>query len=180
MERDRERLLPLPATPYEACERRTNPSEFPGAGADETNDDSVPVEYGHRQVLVKAFVWYDVATHAFRSTGVTGECATPWVFYGLGWRSPDGAKIYVGYGPPSPDNMAISNAFRVFDTDTWKQLGTAQTSIPFWSATMSVDGWSIYALAPRQHAILEIDAATLREKRKFSLGITPALAVVAP
>ena len=122
----------------------------------------------------------DVATHAFRSTGVTGECATPWVFYGLGWRSPDGAKIYVGYGPPSPDNMAISNAFRVFDTDTWKQLGTAQTSIPFWSATLSVDGWFIYALAPKQHAILEIDAATLREKRKFSLGTTPALAVVAP
>ena len=123
----------------------------------------------------------DVATHEFRSTGVTGECAAPWVVYGLDWpRSPDGAKIYVGYGPPSPDNMATSNAFRVFDTDTWKQLGTAQTSIPFWSATMSVDGWSIYALAPKQHAIMEIDAATLREKRKFSLGTTPALAVVAP
>jgi hypothetical protein len=122
----------------------------------------------------------DVTTHEFRSTGVTGECTALGVVYGLDWRSPDGTKIYVGYGPPSPDNMATSNAFRVFDTDTWKQLGTAQTSIPFWSATMSADGWFIYALAPKQHAIVEIDAATLREKRKLSLGKTPALAVVAP
>lgn len=122
----------------------------------------------------------DVTTHEFRSTGVTGECTALGVVYGLDWRSPDGTKIYVGYGPPSPDNMATSNAFRVFDTDTWKQLGTAQTSIPFWSATMSADGWFIYAFAPKQHAIVEIDAATLREKRKLSLGKTPALAVVAP
>jgi DNA-binding beta-propeller fold protein YncE len=123
----------------------------------------------------------DVATHEFRSTGVTGECAAPWVGYGLDWpRTPDGKTIYIGYGPPTPDGLATSQTFRVFDTDTWKQLGTVQTSIPFWSATMSVDGWFIYALAPKQHAIMEIDATTLQEKRKFSLGTTPALAVVAP
>jgi uncharacterized protein YqcC (DUF446 family) len=76
--------------------------------------------------------------------------------------------------------MATSNTIQVFDTDSWKQLATAQTSVPFWSATMSADGWFIYAFVPKQHAILELDAATLREKRKFTLGAAPSLAVVAP
>jgi hypothetical protein len=56
-ERDREKLLPLPATPYEACERRTTPVSSQALVRYETNDYSVPLEYGHRQVLVKAFVW---------------------------------------------------------------------------------------------------------------------------
>ena len=56
-ERDREKLLPLPATPYEACEKRTTRVSSQALVRYETNDYSVPVEYGHRQVLVKAFVW---------------------------------------------------------------------------------------------------------------------------
>jgi len=56
-ERDREKLLPLPAAPYEACERRTTRVSSQALVRYETNDYSVPVEYGHRQVLVKAFVW---------------------------------------------------------------------------------------------------------------------------
>ena len=55
-ERDREKLLPLPATPYEACERRATRVSSQALVRYETNDYSVPVEYGHRQVLVKAFV----------------------------------------------------------------------------------------------------------------------------
>ena len=56
-ERDREKLLPLPATPYEACEKRTTRASSQALVRYEANDYSVPVEYGHRQVLVKAFVW---------------------------------------------------------------------------------------------------------------------------
>jgi transposase len=56
-ERDREKLLPLPAAPLEACERRTTRVSSQALVRYETNDYSVPVEYGHRQVLVKAFVW---------------------------------------------------------------------------------------------------------------------------
>jgi len=56
-ERDREKLLPLPATPYEACEKRTTRASSQALVRYETNDYSVPVGYGHRQVLVKAFVW---------------------------------------------------------------------------------------------------------------------------
>src|SRR5204863_8177241 len=56
-ERDREKLLPLPATPYEACEKRTTRASSQSLVRYETNDYSEPVEYGHRQVLVKAFVW---------------------------------------------------------------------------------------------------------------------------
>jgi transposase len=56
-ERDREKLLPLPPAPLEACRKRTTRASSQALVRYETNDYSVPVEYGHRQVLVKAFVW---------------------------------------------------------------------------------------------------------------------------
>jgi hypothetical protein len=56
-ERDREKLLSLPPAPFEACDRRTTRASSQALVRYETNDYSVPVEYGHRQVLVKAFVW---------------------------------------------------------------------------------------------------------------------------
>jgi hypothetical protein len=55
--RDREKLLPLPPAPLEACEQRTTRVSSQALVRYETNDYSVPTEYGHRQVLVKAFVW---------------------------------------------------------------------------------------------------------------------------
>jgi hypothetical protein len=48
---------PLPAAPLEACRKRTTRASSQALVRYETNDYSVPVEYGHRQVLVKAFVW---------------------------------------------------------------------------------------------------------------------------
>ncbi len=63
-ERDKEKLLPLPATPHEACEKRTARASSQALVRYETNDYSVPVEYGHRQVLVKAFVWEVVISAA--------------------------------------------------------------------------------------------------------------------
>lgn len=56
-ERDREKLLPLPAAPYEACQKRTTRVSSQALVRFETNDYSVPVAYGHRPVMVKAFVW---------------------------------------------------------------------------------------------------------------------------
>jgi len=56
-ERDREKLLPLPIAPLEACQQRTTRASSQALVRYETNDYSVPTEYGHRQVLVKAFVW---------------------------------------------------------------------------------------------------------------------------
>jgi hypothetical protein len=56
-ERDRKRFLPLPATPLEACQKRTTRVSSQALVRFETNDYSVPVAYGHRQVLLKAFVW---------------------------------------------------------------------------------------------------------------------------
>jgi hypothetical protein len=56
-ERDREKLLGLPPAPYEACEKRTTRASSQALVRYETNDYSVPTQYGHRQVLVKAFVW---------------------------------------------------------------------------------------------------------------------------
>lgn len=49
--------MPLPPTLLEACEKRTTRASSQALVRYETNDYSVPVEYGHRQVLVKAFVW---------------------------------------------------------------------------------------------------------------------------
>jgi transposase len=56
-ERDREKFLLLPPTPNEACEKRTTRASSQALVRYETNDYSVPTEYGHRQVLLKAFVW---------------------------------------------------------------------------------------------------------------------------
>jgi hypothetical protein len=56
-ERDREKLLPLPPTEYEACQKRTTRASSQALVRYETNDYSVPAEHGHQQVLVKAFVW---------------------------------------------------------------------------------------------------------------------------
>ena len=56
-ERDREKLLPLPPVPLEACEKRFTRASSQALVRYETNDYSVPTEYGHRPVLLKAFVW---------------------------------------------------------------------------------------------------------------------------
>jgi transposase len=55
-EHDRAALLPLPATPYEACEKRTAKVSSLSLVRYRANDYSVPTEYGHREVLVKGYV----------------------------------------------------------------------------------------------------------------------------
>jgi transposase len=55
-EKDQERLLPLPAAPYEACDQRSTRVTSMSLVRYRTNDYSVPVCWGHREVLVKGFV----------------------------------------------------------------------------------------------------------------------------
>jgi len=55
-ERDRAAMLPLPAAPFEACEKVTARVSSLSLVRYRTNDYSVPTEYGHRQVLVKGYV----------------------------------------------------------------------------------------------------------------------------
>jgi hypothetical protein len=55
-EKDRERLLALPAAPYEACDKRLTRVTSMSLVRYRSNDYSVPVEWGHREVLVKGFV----------------------------------------------------------------------------------------------------------------------------
>jgi len=55
-QKDREMLLPLPQAPYEACEKRSTRVTSMSLVRYRTNDYSVPVCWGHRDVLVKAFV----------------------------------------------------------------------------------------------------------------------------
>ena len=54
--KDREMLLPLPAAPYEACDTRSTRVTSMALVRYRSNDYSVPVEWGHREVLVKGFV----------------------------------------------------------------------------------------------------------------------------
>jgi transposase len=54
--RDRAAMLPLPATPYEACERRSARVSSLSLVRYHGNDYSVPVAYGHREVLVRGTV----------------------------------------------------------------------------------------------------------------------------
>ena len=55
-ERDYAVLLPLPAAPYEACEKISARVSSLSLVRYRTNDYSVPTEYGHRQVWVKGYV----------------------------------------------------------------------------------------------------------------------------
>jgi hypothetical protein len=49
-------MLPLPSTPYEACERRSARVSSLSLVRYRGNDYSVPVAYGHREVLVRGYV----------------------------------------------------------------------------------------------------------------------------
>jgi len=55
-ERDHAALLPLPAARFEACDKVTARVSSISLVRYRTNDYSVPTQYGHRQVLVKAYV----------------------------------------------------------------------------------------------------------------------------
>ena len=56
MERDLETLLPLPAVPYEASDKHVSRVSSLSLVRYRTNDYSVPVAYGHRDVLVRGYV----------------------------------------------------------------------------------------------------------------------------
>ena len=53
--RDRAALLPLPATPYEACEKKAARVSSLSLVRYRGNDYSVPTVYGHREVLVRGY-----------------------------------------------------------------------------------------------------------------------------
>jgi len=55
-ERDHAAMLPLPAAPYEACEKIAATVSSLSLVRYRTNDYSVPTPYGHRQVWVKGYV----------------------------------------------------------------------------------------------------------------------------
>ena len=55
-ERDHATMLPLPAAPYEACEKIAGRVSSLSLVRYRLNDYSVPTEYGHRQVWVKGYV----------------------------------------------------------------------------------------------------------------------------
>jgi transposase len=55
-ERDRETFLPLPASPYEACEKVATRVSSLALVRYRGNDYSAPTSYGHRDVLVKGYV----------------------------------------------------------------------------------------------------------------------------
>jgi transposase len=55
-ERDHRAMLPLPAAPYEACEKIAATVSSLSLVRYRTNDYSVPTPYGHRQVWVKGYV----------------------------------------------------------------------------------------------------------------------------
>ena len=56
MERDLDALLPLPATHYDASDRHVSRVSSLSLVRYRTNDYSVPVAYGHRDVLVRGYV----------------------------------------------------------------------------------------------------------------------------
>jgi hypothetical protein len=61
-ERDRVAMLPLPVSPYEACEKISARVNSLSLVRYRANDYSVPTQYGHRQVWVKGYVHEAVIT----------------------------------------------------------------------------------------------------------------------
>jgi hypothetical protein len=139
----------------------------------------------------------NLATHEFADTPV--HSLLPNRIPPAAWpTSPDGSRIYLGYlkdydrhydnrfyldygRPPNlRPNDATAAEFHVFDTRTWKKVGTIKTKMPFWSATTSTDGKTLYAMAPLKHIILVIDTEKMREVRILKVGGAPTLALVAP
>ena len=56
MERDLEALLPLPPVSFDACDQRAGRVSSLSLVRYKTNDYSVPVPYGHRDVMVRGYV----------------------------------------------------------------------------------------------------------------------------
>ncbi len=56
LERDLETLLPLPAAPYDACDKQAGRVSSLSLVRYRTTDYSVPVAYGHREVLIRGYV----------------------------------------------------------------------------------------------------------------------------
>ena len=56
MERDLDALLPLPAVPYDACDKQASRVSSLSLVRYRTNDYSAPVAFGHRDVLVRGYV----------------------------------------------------------------------------------------------------------------------------
>jgi DNA-binding beta-propeller fold protein YncE len=139
----------------------------------------------------------DLATRQFTKTSV--HAALPNRIPPAAWPiSADGSKIYLGYNnsydhaydnrfyldygrPPNlRPNDAMAGEFQVFDTGTWKKIGTIKTQMPFWSAALGNDDKTLYAMAPQKHSILVIDTASLHQTRVLKVGGAPSLALIAP
>ena len=56
MERDLDALLPLPPVAYDACDKQASRVSSLSLVRYRTNDYSVPVAYGYRDVLVRGYV----------------------------------------------------------------------------------------------------------------------------
>ena len=56
MERDLDALLPLPPVAYDACEKQVGRVSSLSLVRYKTNDYSVPVAFGHRDVLIRGYV----------------------------------------------------------------------------------------------------------------------------
>ena len=67
MERDLDALLPLPSVAYDACDNQAGRVSSLSLVRYRTNDYSVPVAYGHRDVIVRGYV--DQGGHQLRFRG---------------------------------------------------------------------------------------------------------------
>ena len=98
MERDLDALLPLPPVAYDACDKQASRVSSLSLVRYRTNDYSVPVAYGYRDVLVRGYVDAVViscgseviAKTAHAPTSATTSSTTPSTTC-RSWRSKTGA-----------------------------------------------------------------------------------------
>jgi hypothetical protein len=144
-----------------------------------------------------AVVHMNVDTHEFSDTAA--HPVLPNRIPPAAWPiSPDGGRIYLGYisdydrhydnrfyldygRPPNlRPNNATASEFRVFDTQTWRRIGTIKIKMACWSAVVTNDGKMLYAMAPQKHSILVIDTVKMHQTRTLKVGGAPTLALIAP
>jgi WD40 repeat protein len=100
-------------------------------------------------------------------------------------HSSDGRKIYIGVGTPlrgtRNGGTGETSEIDTFDTESWQYTGAIKTSVPFWSIAISKDDRYLYAVGRSTKKVLVIDTATNTELSAIgSVGVSPALAIVAP
>jgi len=75
----------------------------------------------------------------------------------------------------------LMNTISAERTSDWTEVASKQTTIPFSSVVLSLDGQTLYAVNPKAHSVTMFNASTLEEIKTINgLGEQPSLILIQP